>query len=83
MCGSVFLFEKYRVFFGLDERFHKVQGVPKKRTPKSIACKKIRKNIYGLPHRFEVARLICFSGKIVLINNYKHNDNYNMINFYY
>ena len=60
-----------------------LQGVPKKTSPKSIACEKIRKNIYGLPRRLEVARLICFSGKIVLINNNKHKDNYMAINYCY
>ena len=59
-----------------------VKGVPKT-TPKSIACQKLKKKIYGLPRRFEIPALICFSGKIVFINTNKHNHNYNIINFYY
>ena len=67
----------------ISNSFYKVwyTGCPKKRTPKSIACEKITKNIYELPCRLEVPRLIYFSGKIFFINNDRHNDNYIIINF--
>ena len=54
-----------------------------KRPPNQLPAKNDLLYIYDLPSQLEAPKFICFSGKIVFINNNEHNDIHIIINICY